>query len=251
MKISNKKVLEKKASSLRQELGFNNSEPIALKGLLLKHEIVSLFRPMSDDFSGMALKVIGDRETHRFIMVNSNKTVGHQNFTICHELYHLYIQSHFESQICQVGLFNKKDVEEYNADFFAACFLLPEEGLLSNIPDHEIIGSQVSVATVLKIENLYGCSRKALLIRLKQLNLITESFYNLYQSNIKQTAILYGYAPYLYEKSPDDSVVGNYGALAHQLYDQEIISESHYYSLMSELGVPIETIELQIDEEIN
>ncbi len=246
-----KRIIEKKAATLRKEFGFNNTEPIHLKGMLLKQGIITLFRPMSESFSGMAIKVEEEGEIHRFIMVNSNKSIGHQNFTICHELYHLYIQQKFESKICQTGLFNKKDFEEYSADIFASCFLLPEDGLLDVIPESEIIDGNISISTILKIENLYGCSRKALLIRLRNLSLISEVLVGSYSLNIKTTAASYGYAPYLYEKTPDNAVGGDYGELAHLLYDNEIISETHYYSLMSALGVSIEAIEMQNEDEIS
>lgn len=245
-----KSILETKATKLRTEWGFGQTEPIQLKALLLRLNVLTLFRPMSDNFSGMALKKEESGEIFRFMMVNSNKSMGHQNFTICHELYHLYVQTEFVSQICKVGIFDKKDSEEYNADIFASYFLLPKSALDTNIPEAEIIRGTITLPTILRIEQMFNCSRRALLVRLKDLNLISESQEESFTRSIKANAVSYGYSPYLYEGSPAESVVGNYGELAHQLYGQEKISESHYYSLMTALGSEIDSVEL-LDDEIS
>lgn len=250
-RIDKRKILEKKAAMLRQQFGYNNSEPIDLKSLLLRLGIVALFRTMDDDFSGMAMKVEQKGKAYRFMLINRKKTTGHQNFTICHELYHLYIQEKFFSQICKVGKFDKKDAEEYSADLFASYFLLPEEGLYSIISDDELITGQVSLSTIILIENVFNCSRHALLIRLLELNLINEDTLEKYRKGVTQSASKYGYAPYLYKGSPDDSAVGNYGELARELYEQERISEGQYYNLMEALGFNIEDVELLIEDQID
>ncbi|UTA66575.1 ImmA/IrrE family metallo-endopeptidase [Emticicia sp. 21SJ11W-3] len=248
--VSNKIILEKEAVSFRTKLGYGQTEPIQLKALLLKLQVLTLFRPMSENFSGMAIKIEQEGETHRFIMINSDKSLGHQNFTICHELYHLYIQTNFQSRICEVGSFNKKDREEYNADVFASYFLLPEDAIRANIPDEEIIRESISIGTILRIEQMFNCSRSALLVRLKELGFLVGIQAEKFEKSIKSTAVAYGYSPYLYEKSAAESVVGNYGELAHNLYEQGKISENHYYSIMTALGLPIESVEFQ-DDEIN
>lgn len=251
MKAIKKKILEKKAALLRQQFGYNNSEPIDLKSLLLRQGIITLFRSLGDDLSGMALKVNQDNEIYRFILINREKSLGHQNFTICHELYHLFIQENFVSKICKTGKFDKRDTEEFNADLFASFFLLPEDGVFSNISDHEISNNHVMLSTILRIENMYGCSRKSLLIRLKDLNLITDDIFETYNSRITFNATQYGYAPYLYKKSPSDSAIGNYGELAHKLYELGKISETKYYNLLELLGFNIEDVELINDEDLD
>ena len=82
----NKFVIEKQVSEFRSDNGLSLSEPIALKSLLLKLNILTIFRPLSENFSGMCLK---DKSGHRFMLVNSNQSQGRQHFTIAHELYHL------------------------------------------------------------------------------------------------------------------------------------------------------------------
>ena len=52
----NKFVIEKQVSEFRSDNGLSLSEPIALKSLLLKLNILTIFRPLSENFSGMCLK---------------------------------------------------------------------------------------------------------------------------------------------------------------------------------------------------
>lgn len=231
-------LLEKEASRFRTEKGLNNNEPIRLKSLLQKANVITVFSALTDNFSGMAIKAVQAHDIDRFILINSTQSLGKQHFTICHELYHLYIQADFDSQVCITGKFDKKaDKNEYKADVFASYLLLPTEGILENIPNHEIAQKKVSLKTVLFIENLYSCSRRALLYRLKKLNLIGPNEYDAFTVNIKRGAVENGYSAALYEPGNNNLVIGDYGAVAKELFDKEKISQSHYYSLLSELGI--------------
>ena len=96
----NKFVIEKQVSEFRSDNGLSLSEPIALKSLLLKLNILTIFRPLSENFSGMCLK---DKSGHRFMLVNSNQSQGRQYFTIAHELYHLYIEENPTPHKCNPG----------------------------------------------------------------------------------------------------------------------------------------------------
>ena len=49
--------IEKEASEFRAKYGFANFDPIRLKSLLLKLNVITLFKPLSENFSGMAVKV--------------------------------------------------------------------------------------------------------------------------------------------------------------------------------------------------
>lgn len=233
-------LLEKEASKFRSENGLNNDEPIRLKSLLQKANVVTVFSPLTDNFSGMAFKAVQQTGTYRFILINSNQSLGKQHFTICHELYHLYIQPDFSSQVCITGKFDKKaDKNEYNADVFASFLLLPTDGILGNVPNEEIAKKRVSLKTVLFIENLYSCSRRALLYRLKNLGLISANEYDAFTLNIKRGAMENGYSISIYEHGNENLVIGDYGTVARDLYDKEKISQSHYYALLTDLGIDI------------
>lgn len=233
-------ILEKASAAFRLDNGLNSADPIRLKSLLQKLNVITVFAPLSEKFSGMALKT----DTDKFMLVNCNQSLGKQHFTICHELYHLFIQKDFRSQVCRTGLFDKKaDSNEFHADVFASYLLLPTDGLLENIPNIEIEKKKISLRTILFIEHFYSCSRRALLYRLKTLGLIASAEYAGFILNIKKGAMENGYATDLYEKGNHNLVIGDYGIIAKQLFDEETVSESHYYSLLADLGIDITKID--------
>ena len=49
-------LLEKQAVAFRSDNGLNNADPIRLKSLLQKLNVITVFVPLSENFSGMALK---------------------------------------------------------------------------------------------------------------------------------------------------------------------------------------------------
>lgn len=242
--MSNNVLLEKKADEFRQNIGLNAADSINLSGLLYKLDILTVFRPLGENLSGMALKVGEGDLAKRFMLVNSNHPLGKQNFTICHELYHLYIQQNFSSMMCVTGLFDRqKDVEEKYADIFASYLLIPTNGLKSNIPDHELARNKICLSTILRIEHYFGCSRSALLFRLKQEDFINNKTYTALKTDIIKGARERGYNTDLYIATAQSKVIGDYGVIAKELFDTEKISENHYFSYLLDLGMTPDEIE--------
>lgn len=236
-------LLEKKADDFRNHLSLNITEALPLPALLYRLNVLTVFRPLSSDFSGMAIKV-GDGDSAKlFMLVNSSHAIGKQNFTICHELYHLYIQKDFTARVCKTGLFEKNSGEELSADIFASYFLLPTSGIKSLIPDEQLRKNKIDISTILKIEQYFCCSRSALLYRLKQMGIIDGTGYNNLLPNVKRSAVENGYSTRLYEPSNQHEVIGDYGVKAKALFESGTISESHYFSLLLDLGMNAEQIE--------
>jgi Zn-dependent peptidase ImmA (M78 family) len=232
--------LEDKAVAFRAMVQYSPVQPISFESLLLQLNVISSFQMMSDKLSGMALKVVEKNSVHRFMLVNSNHNVGRQNFTVCHELYHLYIQENFNAQFCNTGKFDeKKDIEEFKADVFAAILLIPAAGVRMLIPPLEQSLDDIHLATIIKIEQYYQCSRLALLYRLKSLGYISQGKVEFYRQNVKKGAYQHGYDTKLYEKDREGLHIGDYGDLANFLYEVEKISEGHYMTLMDTVGVNI------------
>lgn len=234
----NDKILEVRANKFRDRLGISNADPIDLYKVLNELNVLTNFRPMGPEFSGMALKA-GE---NRFILVNSGQTRARQHFTIGHELYHLFVQPDFSFKLCKAGRFDKKDREEYNADVFSSFLLMPEAGVLSCIPEEELArGGQISLPTIVKLEQHFGVSRRALLVRLDKLGLIDYDYYSAnYLTGIKRSANELGYSTRLYESGSDYKVIGDYGTICKKLFEEEKISESHYFNLMLDIGVNID-----------
>lgn len=236
-------VIEKKANEFRILCGLGYNDPIQVRSLLTKLNVITVFKPLRENFGGLSIKVNKDMDAKRFILVNSSRTIGNQNFTIAHECYHLFVQQNFSFSISPVGLFDTRSGEEYNADLFAAIFLLPETGIKSLIPDHELGKNKINLKTILKIEQYFGTSRQALLYRLKQLGIIDQAHIDVFAQNVKRGALEHGYSIDLYESGNNNLVLGDYGSLARELFDQEKISESHYFSLLIDLGMNVDEIE--------
>lgn len=228
-----KDIIEIRASELRSEWGLSSDEPIQVKPLLLKLDILTLFRPLDDDFSGMCLK----RNNSRFILINANHPIGRQHFTIAHEFYHLFVQETFEVHYCNPGSKNASK-QEKEADFFASVLLMPQMGIKKMIPEPELMRKDVSLATLLKLEHYFGVSRGALLVRLSFLKLISNDVFDrLAETPVVRSAKEYGYDTALYLPGNNGIVVGDYGVKARALFEQGKISEGHYVELLSKIGV--------------
>lgn len=233
----NEKILEAKANKFRRGLGLGTETSIDLEKLLLTLGVLTVFKPLESEFSGMALKT----NENLFMLINSALPVGRQNFTIGHEIYHLFIQSDFNFQMCNAGKFDKKDREEYNADIFSSYFLMPEAALIKQIPEKELgWGETISLATLIKMEQYFGVSRAALVVRMSKAKYINYEDYKPYLTGVIKSAVEHGYSAELYQRNDEEKVVGDYGTKVKALFDFDKISESHYHSLMLDIGFDID-----------
>jgi len=152
-------------------------------------------------------------------------------------LYHLFYDPDFKPQRCQAGRFPKKDASELKADLFASYLLLPEDGITDMIPESEMIQDQIQLSTLLKIEQTYGSSRMALLLRLKSMKIISQTSVDKFSSFVLRNARQYGYSLDIYSHTNEKLIIGPYGTLANQLFDEDKISEGHYRELLAVIGI--------------
>jgi len=235
-------ILRKQAAEFRQLNGFNNTEPIRVTSLLMKLNVLTVFKKLGENISGMSVKV---DDENKFMVINSEKTLGRQHFTICHELYHLFLQSDFASMMCNAGEFPAKDRLEYKADIFASYLLIPDDGLLSQIPVNELSKNKISIETIVKLEQYFSCSRNALLVRLDKMKLIDYTNYEKFLKNVSLSAIMLGYDTRLYVKGNVGKIIGDYGEIAKRLFENNKMSEQHYIALMHDIGIDIENTKLE------
>lgn len=228
--------LQKEATHLRNLWEIGPTDPVRLSSLILKLNTLVVFKQLSTKFSGMSYKV----DDFSFMLINSEHPIGRQNFTICHELYHIFVQTDFSLHSCIIEGFDKKNKTEYAADMFASFFLLPEDGVLRLIPENELKRNKITLQTILKIEQYYRCSRSALLYRLENLELISVRDYEDYRFDVSKNAKQYGYDTALYHSGRHGHVYGEYGVIAKKLFDDEKISETHYLSLLKDIGIDID-----------
>lgn len=232
MKVALLNLIDRQVSEFRQNVGLSDTQAVNLKSLLLKLNVLTLFRPLSKDFSGMSLK---SPNGGRFMLINSNQPRGRQHFTIAHELYHLYIEENPMPHNC--GAERGKSESEQCADAFALRFLMSYNAILQMIPAEELKGT-VSLASVIRMEHYFSVSRQAILNRLCDTKFITRSERDamlLYPA--MKTAQEYGYDTSLYLPGNENLVIGNFGEKARKLYDEGKISEGHYRELLNKMGV--------------
>ncbi len=224
------------ATHFRSNNGLGKDESLNLTQLLYSIDVITVFKPLSIGFSGMAQQT----GKYKFMLINSNHSLARQNFTICHELYHLFYQKEFKSMICSTGHFDKKNHEEYYADCFAADLILPEFGILKEIPPEELRFNSITLPTLLRIEHKFQCSRSALLFRLKIKKLIDKDFFDSHNKDIQRGAAEHGYSTNLYKPTNKTEVIGDYGDKARKKFTVEDISESHYISLLQDIGIDLD-----------
>jgi Zn-dependent peptidase ImmA (M78 family) len=173
-----------------------------------------------------------------FILINSSHPRGKQHFTIAHELYHLFFQPDLKPHICNPGNLKEADINERLANAFAAELLMPKMGVIKMIPSIELSNKEISIPTVLKLENYFSVSHSSLVYRLSSLGLITKQQQDdLLSIRVKQTAQEYGFGLSLYQPGNEGCVIGDFGIKAKQLFTESRISESHYYELMNSIGI--------------
>lgn len=246
LKLSEPTIAKQEAVRFRRTHGLSTSESLNLDSLLLQLNVLTVFLPLKN-VSGMAIKVDKNNLTHRFILINSQHSIGRQNFTICHELYHLFIQKNFLFQLCNTGVFDKKNAEEYKADLFASAFLMPEDGINEMLFEENLdVDNKILLyPSILRLEQYFGCSRAAMLNKLSSLgyNELKKGtpIHTELTKGVKSQAQQYGYDLSLYNVGNHKKVIGDYGQLAKKLFDADKISESHYSELMEQIFVNIYT----------
>ncbi len=230
--------LELRALDFRRSAGLSETEPLQLHGLLRTLGVTTVFRRLGPEFYGMAYKhTTGDR-SFRFMLVNADDTLGRQHFTICHELFHLFVQEDFANVTCLADEESRdRDVHEVNADGFAGELLLPRLGVYKLIPPHERRRDRITIGTLLRIEQSYQSSRLALLTRLRQMTLLTDERAAEFAVNVRQSARQSACPIALYEPANDGLVISDYGSMARALYDRGSISETYYLELLDDLGM--------------
>jgi Zn-dependent peptidase ImmA (M78 family) len=230
--------MQKLAAEFRATHGFSPNEPLIVENWVRKLKVLTVFKPMHYEISGMALK----QENNRFILINSEHQKGRQHFTVAHEFYHLFVQDDFSSMVCSTGTFNKKNTVEFAADWFATHLLLPEEGVIALIPDDQLDLGKITLDTILRIEHHFHCSRAALVKRLEQLKFVDSKTNHGFNNKIMQRAIQHGYETGLYNKANANVVIGDYAEKALNLFKTGKISEGHYLSFMNDIGLQVDNL---------
>ncbi|MFW6282357.1 MAG: ImmA/IrrE family metallo-endopeptidase [bacterium] len=173
-----KEIIEKNIRRLRQQYDLGNYWGRSLFSFIEKLKLesnrkISLFRlPFNiSSISGF----VGYKNDQFIVFTNTNKILGHEIFTLAHELYHLLENENIIRE--EIVINELEDNCEYNddiADKFAAELLMPENKVRE---DYELLlaEDQLSVADekiIIQLQYLYYVDYQAITKRLYNLELI-------------------------------------------------------------------------------
>jgi Zn-dependent peptidase ImmA (M78 family) len=225
------------ATRFRRQFDLGDADPIHIETVLNKLKLLTVFAQMSDNFSGMAAKIDGNR----FLLINCAHTRGRQIFTICHELYHLYIQETFEFEVISHSTKMLKDDQEKLADAFASELLIPEKGIQELVIKENYIGKTIVLDHVIKLEHYFQVSRAAMVYRLISLGFLDKSTEHnpIFMSNVKDAALKRGYEINLYEPSKPRIISSDYFEKAQHLYNKDKIGLADYAQLLHDIGIDL------------
>lgn len=224
--------LSDKASTVRKMLGEDSSSPIDIFSLIQAIENLTLvFYPLGSNISGACFR----NQQSSLIVVNSDMSLGRQRFSLAHELYHYYFDKDSDSVICSSKI-GKGNDKEKSADQFASYFLVPSAALYAATTKcKKDPTDKLSLKDVIRLEQYFGISHQAMLIRLQSEGRITLADLDSMQGGIISSAARLGFDASLYKPTEENKkiqVLGHYICQAEKLLKNDIISQGKYEELL-------------------
>ena len=223
-----------KAIQLRKHLGEDSSSPIDIFSIVKSIDNLTLvFYVMSDNLSGMCVKSDSD---NCLIAINSAMSLGRQRYSLAHELYHMYYDD-VAISLCAKNIGSGKEVEK-KADVFASYFLMPADELDRKVNEltNRNEDNKLLLDDIIRIEQYFGMSHKATIIRLKDSSYINQKIADNYlKTSVRHKAEMMGYDSELYVPLPKDKQFKTYGLYidyANQLIKNDLISLGKYEELL-------------------
>lgn len=225
------------AIEFRRKYDLGQSAPIRIDALLKKLELLTVFAEMSVSFSGMAARF----DESSFLLINCSLPKGRQAFTICHELYHLFIQKDFNFEVISNAKGTERNDNEKLADAFAAELLMPEKGIQEILLKENYISKKVELDQIVKLEQYFQVSRQSMCYRLRSLGFFNKNddIEQKYFSDVADSAIKRGYSTSLYEPTRPGIISSDYFDKAQLLYEKEKIGLNDYAQLLSDIGIDV------------
>jgi Zn-dependent peptidase ImmA (M78 family) len=225
-----------KAIEARNELGIGQLDSINIFKLLKNRENISIITtPLKGDISGIFMRK-GDTG---LVIINSRRSLGHQYFTAAHEYYHLKYNHGMTGRLCAINKYDEDYEVELEANSFASYFLVPDDALRyylnSRLQDSS---RQPNMRDLIYLENYFAVSHALMLLRLKNMGVISEAEADQMKTGVTSAAIRLGNSPALYQDTADQGMViySNYAELAEELLEAEKITYGKYEELMLEGG---------------
>ena len=218
------------AIDTRLKLGLQSTEFFDVYRAINSLGITCIIRPLESKISGATFRT----NKVQIIFVNSCKSLGHQNFTIAHELYHCRYDNNLTNRACSVEQFQRTSKNERIADYYAAHLLMPEDGIFNQLRLHGKLDTNLKLADVINLEQYFGVSRKAICWRLEELKLINMQECNNFSCNVLESARLLGKDISLYKPTMKIEIISDYAEKAWEALEQGLITEARYEEILND-----------------
>lgn len=222
------------AIETRLRIGLQSTEYIDVFKALSMLNTGCVKRMLESDISGATIRV---NDKLCMILVNSSKTLGHQNFTVAHELYHCLYDDGMQNRACVVEVFSKKPAIEQIAEYYAVHLLMPEDGVLNQLKLRNKIDEEIAISDIVHLEQFFGVSRRAMCWRLEELKLISKEVSQNCSRNVIQSAKRLGKSPELYEPTNDNVLLSDYAEKAGEAFEKGFITPSRYEEILADAGL--------------
>ena len=222
----------KKAIMLRKALGEDGASPIDALALAYSIDRLTIvFYPMGDRLSGICTK----SSNSNLIAVNSSMSMGRQQFSMAHELYHLYYDDDQQTSVCakNIGSGNAKEKE---ADQFASFLLMPPDALADAVKRvKKDLSRRLALKDVVWLEQYFRVSRQEILYRLIDEKELTVQEAEPMRQSVMWSAISLGFNDSLYKPALPNKIYGTYGFFIQQVekaLEKGLISNGKYEELL-------------------
>lgn len=223
----------KLAIDTRLRLGLQTTEHFDVYRAVSSLGITCIKKPLESKISGATIKT----NRAQIILVNSSKSLGHQHFTIAHEIYHCLYDKGLQSRVCEVENFNKEPKDEQLADLFAAHLLMPEDAIIHQLSLRDKLDETLSLTDIINLEQFFGVSRKAMCWKLEELTQISRQESDKYSQNVIKRARLRGKDTTLYKATEENTIISDYAEKAKEALDKGLITESRYEEILTDAGL--------------
>lgn len=185
-----------------------------------------------DNLSGFYMK----KDRFPFIFVNSKHSLGRQNFSLWHEVYHNYMKH-------QNGIsdFASNTLEEREAEIFAGFVLLPDEEIKKWASTYDLKDPN----TIACMSEYYQMSFNAVLVRLMQIGEVTYDIYNVLKQlsdieNRKELLTIYknnNLSKSVLNSTNDTSISANIMEILQRNYQNNLIDVEKINEIIDKIEV--------------
>lgn len=186
-----------------------------------------------NNLSGFYMK----KDKYPFIFVNTNHSLGRQNFSLWHEVYH-----HYMNHQNGISDFGSNVLEEREAEIFAGCVLLPDTEIQRWMDQHDDIMRPDVLA---RMSVYYNMSFNGVMVRTMQLNPISkEKYYDLkLLTKVENAAELYALykdnnlATDILKPTYDIQISSNIMTVLEKNYNDNLVSAAKINEIIEKIEV--------------